>query len=292
MHAPDLYQAVTDKIIAKLEQGRIPWKHFSFAPLSDPKNLVSGKPYRGINYLLLSNHPRFAAPWWLTYRQAAGRGGHVKKGEHGEPVVFWKFVETLDRETGGVKQIPLLRHYTVFNVEQCEGVEYPKGEVDPREAQPIAAAEAIEAGMPNPPRIVIDDIPKAHYSPAQDLVRMCSARYCVSDERYHETLLHELIHSTGHAKRLNRFAEEGTTHEFGSTTYAAEELVAEIGAAFLCARAGIFQAVEDNAAAYIASWLGKLRNDKALVVRAAGKAQKAAAWILNEEAATKQETEG
>lgn len=292
MSAPDLYQAVTDKLIAKLEQGKIPWKHFSFAPLSEPKNLVSGRPYQGINYLLLSNHPRFASPWWLTYRQAATRGGHVKKGERGEPIVFWKFIDATDRETGELKPIPLLRHYTVFNVEQCEGIEYPKGEVKPRETRPIQAAEAIEAGMPHPPQIVIDDAPKAYYSSAQDLVRMCSARYCVSDERYHETLLHELVHSTGHAKRLNRFAEEGTTHEFGSKSYAAEELVAEIGAAFLCAKAGIFQALEENAAAYIASWLGKLRNDKTLVVRAAGKAQKAAAWILNEKAATEPESEG
>jgi antirestriction protein ArdC len=274
----DVYQIVTDRIIAKLEAGTIPWKHFASSPLAEPKNLVSKKPYHGINHFMLSgtNHK---SPYWLTFHQAQELGGHVKKGAKSEVVVFWKFLEVDDKETGERKEIPFLRYSRVFNVEQCEGVAYPGFDDTPREGQPIDAAEAIVANMPNRPRLVIDQIPKAYYSPSEDYVHMTERSACVSDERYYDTLFHELTHSTGHKSRLNRMEGDTAWCKFGSKPYANEELVAEMGAAFLCARVGIFQDVEDNSAAYIANWLTRLQNDKTLVVHAAGKAQKAMDYI-------------
>lgn len=280
---PDTYQLVAERIIAKLESGTIPWKHFATAPLSQPKNLVSGKPYHGINHLLL-NSSTYGSPWWLTCRQAEERGGHVRKGAKAELVVFWKFLEVEDKkadEPEKTKQVPMLKHYWVFNVEQTEGVEYPKrADATPRDSQPLDAAERIVENMPNRPVIKTDETPKAYYLPSADMVHMTKREACVSDERYYETLLHELVHSTGHKSRLDRMEGDTAWHRFGSKPYANEELVAEMGAGFLCAECGIFQEVEDNTAAYIANWLTRLENDKTLVVKAAGKAQEAVNFVL------------
>jgi antirestriction protein ArdC len=277
----DTYQLVTDRIIAKLEAGTIPWKHFASSPLAEPKNLVSKRPYHGINHFLLSGS-KYGSEFWLTYQQAQDLGGHVKKGEHSELVVFWKFLDIEDKETGDTKQIPFLRYYHVFNVQQCEGIDYSKLlEPVERISDPIAEAEAIVNHMPNRPRLVIDKTPKAFYWPIEDYVHMTERSACVSDSAYYDTLFHELTHSTGHASRLNRFQQDACNHHFGSKSYACEELVAEMGAAMLCAESGIFQETEENSAAYMANWLTKLSNDNKLVVHAAAKAQKAADYILN-----------
>lgn len=121
----DVYQMVTDRIIAKLEVRTIPWKHFAWAPLLQPMNLVSERAYHGINYLLLG-HSRFNSPYWLTFNQAQELGGYVRKGEKSKLVVFWKWLEVEDKEAGETKEIPFLRYYNVFNVEQTEGVNYLK----------------------------------------------------------------------------------------------------------------------------------------------------------------------
>jgi antirestriction protein ArdC len=277
----DTYQIVTDRIVAKLEAGTIPWRHFASSPLAEPKNLVSKRPYRGINHFLLSGS-KYGSEFWLTYKQAQELGGSVKKGEKGEPIVFWRFLDVEDKETGETKQIPFLRHYCVFNAQQCEGIDYSKLlEPVERISHPIAAAEAIVDQMPNRPRIVIDQTPKAYYSPSEDFVHMTERSACVSDSAFYSTEFHELVHSTGHASRLNRFQQDPCNHHFGSKSYACEELVAEMGAAMLCAESGIFQEIEENSAAYIANWLTKLENDNRLVVHAAAKAQRAADFILN-----------
>ena len=129
----DTNQMVTDRVIVKLEAGTIPWKHFASSPLSEPKNLVSKRPYHGINHLLLTGS-KYGSPYWLTYHQAQELGGHVKKGEKAELVVFWKFVEVDEKQDDGAtqrKQVPILRHYYVFNVEQTEGVKHPAIEPTP-----------------------------------------------------------------------------------------------------------------------------------------------------------------
>jgi antirestriction protein ArdC len=205
----DTYQLVTDRIIAKLEAGTIPWKHFASSPLAEPKNLVSKKPYRGINHFLLSGS-KYGSESWLTYKQAQDLGGHVKKGEKAAFVVFWKFLDVEDKDTGETKQIPFLRHYSVFNVQQCEGIDYTKLiESVERISDPIESAERIIDRMPNRPRLVIDHTPKAYYSPSEDFIHMTTRQTCVSDSAYYDTLFHELTHSTGHKSRLNRM--EGDT---------------------------------------------------------------------------------
>ncbi len=277
----DTYQIVTDRIIAKLQAGTIPWRHFASSPLAEPKNLVSKKPYRGINHFLLSGS-KYSSEFWLTYKQAQDLGGHVKKGEKGELVVFWKFLDVEDKETGDRKEIPFLRHYCVFNVEQCEGIDFAKwSEAVKRISDPIESAESIVDYMPNPPRLIIDQTPKAYYSPGEDFVHMTERSACVSDSAYYDTLFHELTHATGHKSRLDRMEHDTAWHRFGSKPYANEELVAEMGAAMLCAESGIFQETEENSAVYIANWLSKLENDNKLVVHAAAKAQKAADYVLN-----------
>jgi antirestriction protein ArdC len=282
----EVYQIVTDQILAKLKEGTIPWKHFALHPMARPRNLITNKPYRGINLFLLSGSP-FASHYWLTYNQAEELGGHVKKGEKSTIVVFWKQLEVENKETGEVKEIPMLRYYRVFNLEQTEGCDSKRireaqiAYADRNGSNPIEHAERIVSEMPNPPHIDIDDRPAAFYSPASDKVHMLRREQCVNDEAFYETLLHELVHSTGHMSRLNRNQEMGGWHAFGSKTYAQEELIAEMGAAFLCAEAEIFQQQLDNSAAYIAGWLKALKNDVQMVVKAAGKAQKAADYILN-----------
>jgi antirestriction protein ArdC len=279
----DTYQLVTDRITEKLRAGCAPWKHFASSPLARPKNLVSGRPYHGINHFLLSGS-KYRSEFWLTYKQAQDLGGFVRKGEKAEVAVFWKLMDVEDKETGESKQIPFLRHYHVFNVEQCEGIDYAKlGEQVERISDPIESAEAIVAGMPNPPRLVIDKTPKAYYSPSGDFVHMTERSACVSDSAYYDTFFHELTHATGHRSRLDRMEHDTAWHRFGSKPYANEELVAEMGAAMLCAEARIFQETLDNSAAYLANWLTKLENDNRLVVHAAAKAQKAADYILNAE---------
>jgi len=282
----DTYQLITDRIIAKLESGSIPWKHFATSPLAEPKNFVSKKAYRGINHFLLSGE--HSSDYWLTFKQAIDAGGNVRKGEKSTPIVFWKFLEVKDPDSrpGEIssrdRQIPMLRHYNVFNLDQTEGIDFETVVEEKRDSEPLAEAETLISGMPKAPALVIDRIPKAYYSSSKDTVHMTERSLCVSDERYYEILFHEHIHATGHPSRLDRFAEEGNDHHFGGKKYATEELTAEMGAAFLCSRVGIFQTVESEVAAYLENWLGALKNDKTLIVKAAGKAQKAVEFITND----------
>src|SRR3981081_4344055 len=228
MKNQDTYQLVTDRIIAKLQAGTIPWCHFASSPLAEPKNLVSKKAYRGINHFLLSGS-KYGSEFWLTYKQAQDLGGHVKKGEHSELVVFWKFLDVEDKETGETKQIPFLRHYSVFNAQQCEGIDCAKLiELVERISDPIVSAEAIVDHMPNRPRLAIDHTPKAYYSPGEDFVHMTKRLACVSDSAYYDTLLHYLTHATGHKSRLDRMEGDPAWCGFGSKPYANEELVAEM----------------------------------------------------------------
>jgi antirestriction protein ArdC len=284
----DIYAIVTDKIINLLEQGVVPWRR-PWTSAGLPRNLASKKPYRGINHFLLSAS-KYVSPFWLTMRQANELGGHIRKGEESTIVVFWKVDDTkhssgdLDNEETNEKSRRrfLLRYYRVFNLEQCELPQaaldkLPK--IETHEHDPIEAAERIVAAMPNPPQIEHAGS-KAFYSSMTDRVTMPPRNLFVSAEEYSATLLHELTHSTGNPKRL---AREGITEAaaFGSAVYSKEELVAEMGAAYLCAESGISNAVIANQAAYVAGWLRKLRDDRKLLVHAAAQAQHAADFILS-----------
>ena len=271
-----VYEIVTERILAELEKGEIPWrKPWRTLP---PANLVSKKPYRGINFFLLAL-AGYGSQYWLTYRQTQALGGNVRRGEHGTKIVFRKFdkyeTETDDGEAEERKSA-FLRYYTVFNLEQTEGL---KALLALPPARPIESAEAIIAGMPNPP--TFEQGFQAAYIPSRDAVTMPSRTAFESQAEYYSTLFHELTHSTGHA---NRLAREGfdRPQAFGSESYSREELIAEMGSAMLCGVAGIEQGTLANSAAYLKSWIARLKADSKLVVSAASAAQKAADYIRGE----------
>jgi antirestriction protein ArdC len=272
---PTAYEIVTESIIKQLESGVAPWRK----PwrTESPANLVSKKEYRGINIFLLASHG-YGSRYWVTYRQAQALGGTVKKGQHGSRVVFWKIDEYRkeSKETGETenRKSVLLRYYTVFNAEQCEGIKSPERAPV---FHPIEQCEGIVRSMPNPPGFEQDS--RAFYRPSTDTVGMPARSAFESAEAYYSTLFHELTHSTGHPLRVGR---EGIMEHnpFGSEDYSKEELVAEMGAAMLCGVAGIESRTLDNSASYLQSWINKLKSDSRLIVSAASQAQKAADYIL------------
>ncbi|MBF6570963.1 MAG: DUF1738 domain-containing protein [Candidatus Binataceae bacterium] len=283
----DIYAMVTDKIINLLENGVVPWRR-PWTSTGLPRNLVSKKPYRGVNVFLLSAS-KYVSPFWLTMRQANELGGHIRKGEESTAIVFWKIedakrnAEDLDTEETDKKTRRrfLLRFYRVWNLEQCElpqSVLDKLPKIETHQHDPIEAVERIIAGMPNPPEIVRAGS-KAFYSPLTDRITLPPRELFISAEEEAATETHELIHSVGHEKRL---AREGICEAapFGSAVYSKEELTAEMGAAFLCAEAGISNAVLENQAAYVAGWLKKLRDDRRLLIHAAAQAQHAADYVL------------
>jgi antirestriction protein ArdC len=280
----DLYQVVTDQIIEAMERGVCPWKQPWKAIGGTPRN-IHGRRYRGINAFLLAMQSalsNWTHPVFLTFNQAKELGGTVHKGERSSLVVFFKVM--VPREYADNPQACpaderkwLLRYYRVFNVAQVDGLPPQALPVIPEsDLSPIEECEAIVAGMPQRP-VIRESGQGAYYIPATDEVFMPPLRAFVSAETYHSTLFHELSHSTGAESRLAR--PEAFAGRFGSDPYAKEELVAELGAAFLCARAGIAPATLEDSAAYLANWLKKLREDKRLIFTAASAAQRAADFI-------------
>jgi antirestriction protein ArdC len=276
----DVYQIVTDRIIRLLESGIVPW-HQPWKSVDQwPQNFVSRKVYRGINLFLL-NAAKYPSPYWLTFRQVQALGGSVKKGERAFPVVFWKMLK--EQVDGEEKRISFLRYYSVFNIAQCEGINVPvipTTELKPKFAR-IEKCEFIVSGMPKRPTINHTGL-RACYSPSADEVSMPEVELFESIEAYYSTLFHELTHSTGHLSRLNR-KEITDPIKFGSNPYSREELVAEMGAAFLCGHCEIENKTIDQSASYIQNWLETLKEDRKLLVHAAAQAQKACDFILGAE---------
>jgi len=287
----DVYQQVTDQIIEAMEAGTVPWRNpiLGHECAGWPKNLASNKEYRGSNVFLLALtawSQGYSSPYWLTFRQAKLKGGSVRKGERSTLVVFWKQLTIEDEETGKSKRIPVLRHYRVFNTEQCDGLNMSNAESPPLTGlpgpgveafQPIESAQQIVDGYAGPK--VHHQGLRACYRPVPDDVHIPDPERFESPEAYYATLMHELSHSTGHSSRLDRGLDT-TLAPFGSPDYSREELIAEMAAAFLCGHAGLTPATLDNSAAYIRGWLKRLKDDKKLVIQAAGKAQRAADYIL------------
>ncbi len=269
------YEIITERIMQKLEQGVVPW-HKPWEQ-GIPRNLVSKHPYRGINVFLTAS-AGFSSPYWLTLKQANELRGSIQKGAKGTPVIFWKWLEREEPEDEATtaRRVPLLRYYTVFNLEQTTGIDAPV-EPDKQAFQPLEQCERIVAGMPQRPAIQHGE-PRAYYVPTWDRVNMPRPELFDSPEEFYSTLFHELTHSTGHASRLNRSTLTDLC-PFGSTNYSKEELVAEMGAAFLCGACGIENRTVDNSAAYVASWLRVLKNNRQMVILAAAQAQRAADFI-------------
>lgn len=277
MQTRDIYAEVTDKIIAQLEAGTMPWAR----PWNDahgcsagfPSNYATGKQYRGINIPLLwaSGHQDQR---WLTYKQAQAIGANVRKGEHGSLVVFYKQWKLNDVNASGEKtekSIPILRSFVVFNVSQIDGL--PE-DVKPAEPAPITYTRAAELMQQAK---VGHGGNRAFYSPSNDAITLPHMAQFKSEADYHATALHELTHWTGHKSRMNR----DFSGRFGTDAYAFEELIAEIGAAFLCAESGI--AYQTQHADYLACWLKVLKSDKKAILTAASQAQKAMDFALKEE---------
>lgn len=277
----DVYQVINRRIMELLESGTVPWRKTWNAGSNMPKNIVSKKEYRGVNVFLLACMP-YSSPYWMTYKQCVDKGGHVIKGSKSTPVIFWKWLDCKDTEatdTDAVSgKIPMLRFYNVFNLEQTEGIKPPLTTETINTFTPIERAEQIIAGMPLRPEIKHGGN-RASYSPMLDYVKLPVPTSFELPEEYYSTAFHELSHATGHESRVGRKGVTQTSY-FGSHEYSKEELVAEMGSAFLCGHAGIENTLE-NSAAYLAGWLKALKNDKTLLIHAAAQAQKASDYILN-----------
>ena len=278
----DIYAQITDRIIAALEQGVIPWHKPWVGGNSGCISYSTGRPYSLLNHLLLGGQ----SGEYITFKQATLAGGHVRKGEKSKFVVFWKSYEKIDEESGEVTQHFYLRYYNVFHLSQVEGVS-PRWAVSVRPAsdlQPDAAADAIIQNYKERSGITlrITESDRAYYQPSTDTVVVPQLSQYQKQEEYYSTLFHELTHSTGHSSRLNRITDIAA---FGDNEYSREELCAEIGSAFLVNHCGLeSEASFRNSAGYIQGWLKALKDDKRLIVSAAGAAEKAVNLILGKEA--------
>jgi antirestriction protein ArdC len=259
-------EVITDKIIQKLQEGVVPWHKPWKGAAEWPKNLVSKKEYHGINAFVTAM-AGYSSSYWLSFKQLSTLGGSVKKGQHGTPVVYWNWREIKNDDGDVEKKVPFMKYYTIFNTDQCEGI--PEGKLPIVEGptnhiDPIAECEVIVERMPKKPEIEFDR-PRAFYSPMDDKVNLPKKDLFDGPQEFYCTLFHELTHSTGHESRLARKGVMGTDGDWsgmGTPAYAKEELVAEMGAAFLCGHTGIESKTLDNSAAYIKTWLGRLKEDQ------------------------------
>lgn len=282
----DLYQSITDQVLAMLESGVAPWRSPILGRTSagHPKNLNTGKPYRGVNVFLLAftaYAKGYESSYWLTYNQVRERGGNVRKGEKSSMVVFLKQYETTDKQTGKDVKIPVLRYYNVFNaLAQCDGLDVPdKATFTPTDFSPITSAEQLLAAYTDGPAVHHGGA-SAFYRPGEDVIHIPEPSRFATGEDYYATLFHEHAHGTGHSRRLDRKLDTDPK-PFGSSDYGREELIAEMAAAFLCGHCGIAPVTLANQAAYLQGWMKTIKQDKKLIVASAGAAQRAADWMLN-----------
>jgi antirestriction protein ArdC len=276
----DVAQMVTDKIIAAMERGTAPWSpewQGVNAKLHMPRR-ANGEYYRGINVLMLwitAHECAYSADQWMTYKQAKDLGGQVRKGEKGAPVIKYGTFEK-ERDNGEKDSIPFLKSYSVFNVQQIDGL---PAEYYPADALQIdtgaRSIPALEAFYGSRPARVLNDGTQPRYVPSTDAIHMPHVQQFETAESYYGTLAHEMIHWTGHKSRLDRFAKFSRRED-----YAFEELIAELGACFVTARVGGDRGT-DRSAAYIGAWLEALRNDKKYIFKAAARAAEATDYLID-----------
>jgi antirestriction protein ArdC len=293
---PDLYQVITDKVIALLEAGTVPWQR-PWNQYGLARNYATGHVYTGINAFLLNFFPSFDVPFYMTYKQAQALGGQVKKGAKAETVYFFK---TLYKDADGkslkpaqianlgdgdkfVKAIPMPRTFHLFNIADIDGIEFDIPEISDNPNAPIEACDNFLTGLQSVPKVRHEDLNHAYYAPVADQINMPPLPRFSCSPAYYKTLFHEITHSTGHESRLDR---PGITLPMeqrvpGSEPHAHEELIAELGDIYLCQHAGISrQPLQENAAAYIDSYLGYLKGDKRFLFQASSQAQKAVNFLL------------
>jgi antirestriction protein ArdC len=283
MSNAETYQQVTDSMVAALEAGTVPWRRTwqSASPL--PMRLSNKEHYRGINTLILwlaQAQRGYSSTWWGTYRQIKALGGQVRRGERSTAVLLWKpYHKTVDGEE---QTFLVVRIYRVFNLCQADWPDGPPAWTSPpaprTTGERIARAEEILAGYKDGPAYAERGSQPA-YLPGSDTIECPPREWFETDEAYYASRFHEAAHSTGHPSRLGREGIMEFDH-FGSQRYGREELVAELGAAFLAAVAGIGTATGGNSAAYLAGWVKTLKGDPGMVVHAAAAAQRAADRIL------------
>ena len=269
-----VYDEITQAIVAELEKGVPPWVKSWSSHL--PMNVVSQKEYRGINILLLwkASQRKFTSPYWLTYRQAESLGGYVRQGSKATSIVYAAtgVKKEGDSETGEEeREYRFLKYYWVFNIEQTEGIAYEKPEIK-RPSVIIEEAEAFITGIGAKVEIGGN---KAFYRPSADVIHLPNPRDFKNMVDYYATALHEHVHWSGHASRLDR----PLVNRFGTEEYAFEELVAELGAAFLCSYLRIPSRLREDHAAYINGWIRILKEDKRAIFKAASHATKAADYL-------------
>ena len=284
----DLYARVTDQIIADLEMGVTPWtrpwsaEHLA-GHVSRPLR-HNHQPYSGVNVLLLWSQALasgFAAPIWMTFRQALELGGHVRKGEKGTTVVYANAISRSEDDGEGAqveRKIPFLKAYTVFNVEQVEGLPAAYSALATPVLEPQQRVEAAERFCAATGAQVHHGGGQAYYALNGDYVQLPPFEAFADPESYYATLAHELTHWTRHPNRLDR---DFGRKRFGDAGYAHEELVAELGAAFLCADLGLELTPREDHAAYIGHWLEVLRGDKRFIFTAAAHAQRAVDYLIS-----------
>ncbi len=276
----DIYAEITNRVITALESGVAPWSKPWTGGSSGCISFATGKPYSLLNHLLLGN----ISGEYATYKQIQQHGGHVRRGEKAHMVVFWKFLRVIDEDTQEEKDIPYLKYINVFRLDQCEGVK-PRWAVSVTQPgsnlQPDAVADAVIQDYISRSGVTlrITESDRAYYQPGTDTVVIPQLSQYRKQEEFYSTAFHELTHSTGHKSRLDRLADIAA---FGSDQYSREELVAELGSAFLVNHCGLeSEASFRNSAAYLQGWLSALKDDKRLLVSAAGAAEKAVNLILN-----------
>ena len=280
----DIYQIITDRFVAQLERGTVPWQR----PWISPQNMASQKPYHGVNIFTLACEER-ESPFWLTYRQASELGGNVKPGEKSTPVVYWQMLERQDKNgtvmlnsNGRPEVMPFIRWSNVFNIEQTQGIQQPELSIETVQQPALDKAKAIldSANFCQIKKNGQND--RAVYCPATDTIEIPSVKRFPNKADWFHTIFHELGHSTGSADRLNR---EGIAEKIepGSEKYAKEELIAELCASFLSNEAGTLGDVQfKNSSSYLKSWITRLQNNPKVIVMACAAAQKACRFVLGE----------
>ncbi len=270
----DIYAEITNRMIAEMEQGIIPWRKPWMASGTAISH-TTGKPYSLLNQLLLGRSGEY-----ITFKQVKDEGGKVRQGEKSHMVVFWKWLEKKDEKTDEVNRFPILKYYNVFHIDQCEGIKPKYLKENPTPANPDETAEKIVNTYVEREHIKLEhrEGDSAFYNPRADMIVLPLLKQFTATVEYYGTAFHEMVHSTGHEKRLKRL---DATANFGKEEYSKEELVAEIGSAALLNRAGL-ETPESfrNNTAYVQNWLKALKNDKRVIVSAAGKADKAVTYIL------------
>jgi len=280
----DKYEIVTARIIENMRKGIIPWQK-PWSSIGRPMNFVSKRNYSGFNSFALMT-TNYTSPYWLTYNQAENLGGNIKRGEKGTPIVYWNFFKSKDTEDESkTNSVPFMKFFTVFNTEQTDGITYTNpadavlSNLIPNHdlADEVIAAYRSREGV----GLINEDNERAYYRVKADLINMPNRQQFKSQGNWYATYFHELGHSTGISKRLDRGLGTDTRH-FGDDRYSKEELVAEFTSSILLAEFNLFDDNQfDNSTAYIQSWIKKLEDQPNLLVSASNAAFRAADLILN-----------